>query len=225
MNQKYKPQRNDLWNDEEFINRDLNDQKRISQFKIDEKFLKAHVAKGRLCDVGCSTGEFIKYINWNGDCYGIEINDYARKKASEFISFENDIFTEEDFFDVVIFRGTIQHVDEPFRFMKMTYKSLKKGGYVIFLATPNSDSILYKIKNNLPFLDWRTNFYIPGKKDLCNALCNFGFEIINIEYPYLKTPYASLFSDHFKFILNCFSKKFYKHAFWKSSINLAAKKI
>jgi len=224
MNSKYIPQRSDLWKDDDFHSRNLNDDKRILQFKIDEDFLKSHISKGRICDIGCSTGEFIKYMKWEGECYGMEINDYAKGIASNFISFEKNIFTEEDFFDVVVFRGTIQHIDEPFRFLKMTHKSLKKGGYVIFLATPNSDSILYKVKKNLPFLDWGTNFFIPGEKELCNALSNFGFNIEKIDYPYLNTPYVSIISDHFKFILNCISKKFYRHAFWKSSINLSARK-
>ena len=35
-----------------------------------------------------------------------------KKKASEYISFEKNIFTEK-FFDLIFFRGTIQHVDEP----------------------------------------------------------------------------------------------------------------
>lgn len=36
-----------------------------------------------MCDVGCSTGEFLEYINWDGERYGMEISDYAKQKAEE----------------------------------------------------------------------------------------------------------------------------------------------
>jgi hypothetical protein len=69
------------------------------------------------------------------------------------------------------------------------------------------------------------NFYIPGVKDLSNALENFGFVIQAAEFPYWNTPYRNFLNDHLKFIFNIFSRKFHKHAFWGSSMNLAAKKI
>ena len=36
---------------------------------------------GKVCDVGCSTGEFLETINWKGPRFGIEISDYARDIA------------------------------------------------------------------------------------------------------------------------------------------------
>ena len=213
------------WKNSYFKDRKLNNSYRMAQFKLDFNFINLFFKSGNVCDVGCATGEFLKYINLKGNLYGMEINDYAKKIASKTISFDKNIFTERNYFDLVIFRGTIQHVDTPFYMIKMAYKSLKPGGYIIFLATPNTDSILYRIKRNLPFLDPYTNFYIPGEKDLTNILKNFNFKIIKIEFPYWKTPYRNFFKDHFKFILNLFSNKFYNHPFWKSSMNIAAKKI
>jgi SAM-dependent methyltransferase len=213
------------WNDDYFIDRTSNNPLRTIQFEQDADFIRSFVKNGVVCDVGCSTGEFLRHMKFEGILYGMEINDIAKKKASDIISFEKNIFTEENYFDLIIFRGTIQHVDIPFQMIKSAHKSLKNGGYIIFLATPNSNSILYRIKQDLPFLDWSLNFYIPGEKELTNVLENFGFEIKKVEFPYWKTPYRNFIKDHFKFILNLFSRKFYKHAFWGSSMNIAAKKI
>ena len=215
----------EMWPDDKFINRQSNNPNRLKQFKLDEKFIKKYISNGNICDVGCSTGEFIQNINWKGNIYGMEINDYAKNIASNFINFDKNIFTESNFFDLVIFRGTIQHVDEPFRMIKAAYNSLRQGGYICFLATPNTNSILYKLKNNLPFLDWVTNYYIPGNKELKNVLENYGFKIKSIEYPYLNTPYCNFFMDHIKFILNVLVPcMFFKHAFWKSSMQIMAVK-
>lgn len=221
----YNPSIKDRYTDDYFENRNLNCKKRLNQFKLDRELIHKYVRKGTICDVGCGTGEFIKYLKWEGKIYGMEINDNAKKKAVDFISFEKNIFSEKNFFDLIIFRGTIQHVDEPFRMIKNSFEALKENGYLIFLSTPNSDSVLYKIKKDLPNLNWKLNFYIPGEKDLKNTLRNFGFQICHTEFPYFKTPYSSLFKDHLLFFLNLFSKKLYKHAFWGNSMNIVAKKI
>lgn len=221
----YAPAIKEKWADSYFDDRQMNNPQRLIQFKQDAQYVKRFVSSGKLCDVGCSTGEFLRQLDFSGDLYGMEINDYAREIAKDFISFEKSIFSEENFFDLVIFRGTIQHVDIPFQMIKSTYKALKPGGYVIFLATPNANSILYRSKADLPFLDWPINFYIPGVKDLSNALKNYGFLVENVSFPYWNTPYRNFFKDHCLFLMNLLSKRFYKHAFWGSSMNIAARKI
>ena len=224
MKKYYEPSITERWPDNYFKKRLGNDINRLKQFDLDKKLIKKYFKQGNICDVGCSTGEFLKYLGLNSGLYGMEINKYAKKQASKFINFKKNIFTERNFFNLVIFRGTIQHVDEPFRMMKEAHKSLKKKGLIIFLATPNSNSILYKLKNNLSFLDKKTNFYIPGDIELKNTLENFGFKVLEINYPYLDTPYVNLIRDHLLFILNMFSKNFFPHPFWKSSMNIVAQK-
>ena len=225
MEEKYKPLEKNNYNDNYFQRRMGNDEKRNVQFKLDKKFINKKIQKGIICDIGCSTGEFIESLNWNGEKYGMEVNEYAIRIAqNKKISFSKNIFNQKEYFDLVIFRGTIQHIDEPFRFIKETYNSLKKGGYICFLSTPNTNSLLYKIKNNLGMLDEKVNFFIPNDIGLKNALINYGFNEVEIEYPYLKTPYCNIIDDHLKFIKNIFSKNFKPHPFWKSSMNIIGKK-
>ena len=212
------------WKNKQFKYRFLNDPLRIKQFKLDEKFLKRFVKSGKLLDIGCSTGEFVKYLKWHGDAYGIETNEYAKRFAKKFIKFDKNILKKKNFFDVVIFRGTIQCLDLPIYYIKKTYEILKKNGYIVFIATPNTNSILYRIKQNLPALNPSQNYYIPGCKDLSNILKNYNFKKITIEFPYLKTPYCRIVHDLYFFMLNIVSSRFYKHAFFGSMMNIAAKK-
>lgn len=212
----------DRFEDDYFLNRVSNDPLRMKQFAIDSKFLKQYVSSGNLCDVGCSTGEFVNFLDWDGQCFGMEVNEKAKKIAVKYLSFDKNIFTEENFFDVIVYRGVIQHLDNPFEMIKSSYKALKEGGYIIFLATPNTDSILYRLKFDLPFLDSNLNFYIPGARQLSNALENFGFKVVKIDYPYWSSPYRRFIHDHFSFLLNLISRRFYRHAFWKNSMSLAA---
>src|SRR4029453_4101130 len=144
----------DLYDEDYFETRLSNDPKRLAQFRWEGKLIRRYVASGRAMDVGCSTGEFLRAIDRQGERYGMEISDYARVLAAENgVRFDRDIFSESDFFDLVIFRGTIQHLDEPFLFLKRAFAALRPGGPVVFLATPNTNSPFYRLKKTLPFID------------------------------------------------------------------------
>ncbi len=210
--------------DDYFEDRVGNDPKRLKQFDLDGNFIRNFVKHGRVCDVGCSSGEFLQHINFEGELYGMEVSDTAKELAKDIIYFDKNIFTEENFFDLIIFRGTIQHVDEPFRMIKQSLQALKPGGHLVFIATPNSNSPYYKINKTLPFLDAPLNFYIPADHELKNALENFGFEHICIEYPYIETPYKKIIPDHLKFLINYFFRIKSNYPFWKSMMNISCKK-
>ena len=142
----------------------MNNPLRIKQFELDAKYIKEHVSSGKLCDVGCSTGEFLRYLKFDGELYGMEINDKARAIAEQIISFDKNIFTEENFFDLVIFRGTIQHVDIPFQMIKSTYRALKPGGMYHFFGNPEFQFITISLKGRSPFFGLAYKFLYSRKK-------------------------------------------------------------
>lgn len=124
-------------------------------------------------------------------------------------------------FDVIVFRGTIQHLDTPFAVIKKCVTLLKSGGLMAFLSTPNCNSICYRLFGSLPFLTPELNFLIPSDTMLRNALTNFGLEVMEIRYPYLETPYARPFRDHLFFVLRCFGVPV-KFAFWRNIMEMYA---
>jgi SAM-dependent methyltransferase len=216
-----------LYGEEYFETRFSNDPRRVAQFRAEGDFIRRYVQSGRAMDVGCSTGEFLVAIDWRGERYGMEISQYAQEIAQQNgLKFDRDIFTESDFFDLVIFRGTIQHLDEPFLFIKQAHRALRPGGYVVFLATPNTNSPFYRLKKTLPFIDAPRNFYIPDDIGLRQSLINFGFDVREIRYPYLGTPYASPLRDHWRFLKNLVTPRstVVPHAFWRSSMEVIAQK-
>ncbi|HEX2506691.1 MAG TPA: class I SAM-dependent methyltransferase [Miltoncostaeaceae bacterium] len=217
----------DLYDEDYFETRLSNDPKRLAQFRWEGKLIRRYVASGRAMDVGCSTGEFLQAIDWQGERYGMEISDYARVLAAENgVRFDRDIFSESDFFDLVIFRGTIQHLDEPFLFLKRAFAALRPGGHVVFLATPNTNSPFYRLKKTLPFIDAPRNFYVPDDVGLAQALSNLGFVVRETRHPYLRTPYARPLRDHWRFLRNLVTPRttVIPHAFWRSSMEIVAQK-
>jgi SAM-dependent methyltransferase len=204
-----------------------NDPKRQLQFDKDftyvSKFIDPSVAC--VCDVGCSTGEFLKRVGWGGPRFGMEVSSYARSLAEPYINFDFNIKNKHEFFDVVIFRGTIQYIKRPFDYIEYAHRSLKKNGLIVFLATPNATSPLYYAKQDLPFLERGKMYYIPSERNLVENLENQGFRVLDVSFPYISTPYSNIVKDHVLFLLNLLSKKkFFGHAFWRSSMQIVAVK-
>ena len=77
--------------------------------------------------------------------YGTEIDDSAISFAKSYPSFANNIysgeFTEIDFknmyFDLIVLRGTIQHVLNPGAYLKKILNLLAQDGIFFICATPN----------------------------------------------------------------------------------------
>jgi SAM-dependent methyltransferase len=217
-----------LYGEDYFERRLSNDPKRVAQFQSEGALVRRYIRAGRAMDIGCSTGEFLEAIDWQDERFGMEISEYARGIAAESagVRFDRDIFSESDFFDLVIIRGTIQHLDQPFLFLKHSFTALRPGGYLVFLATPNTNSPFYRLKKTLPFIDRPRNFYIPDDVGLAQVLTNFGFLVRETRYPYLRTPYASPLRDHWRFLKNLVTpqRKVFPHAFWRSSMEMVAQK-
>jgi len=211
-----------LYNENYFSDRHSNDLKRIKSFNLEKELLQKYVNfKGKICDIGCSTGEFIEEISWEGDRYGMEISDHAVIAAKKLgINFDKNITNAKNYFDLVVFRGTIQHLPEPIRYIQLAYDSLKPGGIVAFLATPNSNSIVYKLKNTLPALSPPLNFYIPSDISLVNISNNIGFQLIEIQKPYLNSPYKNFLVDHFNFFKMIILGTKPNSPFWGNMMNV-----
>ena len=190
----------DLYDDGYFEFRVGNDDKRLESFRLERRFIARNAKlEGACCDVGCSTGEFLQFLEWSGPMFGLEISSFAIKKAEEKgIKIIPDSKDAPDL-DMVIFRGTIQHLDNPFKCIENLVQALKPDGKLFFLATPNAGSIYYRLFQDLPALDEPRNFYIPSYRSLKSVMKIYGFECVDEEFPYWQSPYSSPLLDMSKF--------------------------
>ena len=187
------------------------DTMRMKQYKIDiADFEKVCGTSGRVLDVGCAIGLFLSMLPKTWEKYGIDDSEEATKLGSEKYGLNllsGDLpsvdFYDNNYFDVIIMRGTLEHVPSPHAYIKKVYHLLKPGGIFVISTLPNVDSIAAKIyRNKFRLLLPRQHLYHFTPQTVKNYLDLFQFEILRYYYPYLGTPYASPVKDFFNLFFN-----------------------
>jgi SAM-dependent methyltransferase len=158
------------------------------------------------------------------NAWGMEISEFAKGEARRLgISFDKDVFSDRDFFDLVVLRGTIQYLPSPFEYLYAAHRSLKPGGH-LFLTAPNTNSPYYRLFKTLPFLEEDLHFWIPSDTSLKMVLRNCGFRRVDITYPYLGSPYARPLRDHLGFLAKALFRTRQRFPFWRNIMYVVAQK-
>lgn len=142
--------------------------------------------KGKLLDVGCGPGLFLKAAKESGwDVKGVELSkwacDYARKQGLIVYNKELDnckIIKEE--FDVITLWDVIEHVTDPSGLLKEGNRILKKDG-ILVIDTPNVDSFFAKLRGRKWGDFIRMHIYYFSPKTIRLLLEKNGFKIIKME--------------------------------------------
>jgi SAM-dependent methyltransferase len=198
--------------------------RRQVMYRQEHERIERYVQSGRVLDVGCGFGDFLELFTppkW--ERYGIEVAPIALAVLNA-----RGIKTElprqpDESFDLVIFRGTIQHLDEPIATIKRCIRWLRPGGHMVFLATPNIGSLCYRLFQELPAIDPPRNFMQVSDRILRTILENVGMEVLRFEFPYRGTPYARPIRDGFCFVLRLLGVRC-SFPFWGNMLECYARK-
>lgn len=106
--------------------------------------------KGNVLDVGCNIGTFLevaKRAGWN--CYGLDVNrSVVNECKSKGISISTTTLEQAKhlphFFDVILLNDVLEHTTTPKSMIAAAATLLKKNG-VLFIVTPNIESITFRI--------------------------------------------------------------------------------
>lgn len=150
---------------------------------------------GKILDIGCSKGEFLKNFKGNWQLNGLEINPKTAKIAKKNVP-NVKIYTKKiekaklpkNYFDIITFWHVFEHLQNPKQILKNVHSSLKVGGCII-IEVPNSESLYRKIfQKHWQLLLVPEHLYFYSKKSLCKILKNNGFTITKVNYFAIFTP-------------------------------------
>jgi 2-polyprenyl-3-methyl-5-hydroxy-6-metoxy-1,4-benzoquinol methylase len=189
------------------INNDKKMLQRSVQYKSDVEFIERYINFGKVLDVGCSGGFFLQNFSQNFEKFGIEIDPEAVNYANE-ITFADgganiqcgtidnlpntiaDIYND---FDLIVMRGSIEHVPDPILSINKVADMLKKEGVFYITATQNVESFsadLYREQWTLFHPVQHLWHFSPHTLQL---VCEkFGLQLISTIFPYLGTPYEDV---------------------------------
>ena len=157
---------------------------RSASFKRTLKVVKRYRKEGRLLDVGCAAGLFLKVAKDGGfDVYGIEPNKWLARWGKKNLSveiipkpFEETDFTS-DSFDIVCFWDTLEHLTNPFLALEKTHKILKSEG-ILVINFPDIDTFFAKVLGKNWWFITSGHLYYFSTKTLSQMLKKTGFEVL-----------------------------------------------
>ncbi|MCP4911899.1 MAG: methyltransferase domain-containing protein [Oligoflexia bacterium] len=111
-----------------------------------EQFLSLNLDKNiKLMDVGCGQGHLLSRVKSHGysNLTGCDYSDFQGEKDFEF--FQHDcnekLPVEDSSFDCLLCSEVIEHIENPWHFIRELIRVLKPGGSLV-LSTPNPESWL-----------------------------------------------------------------------------------
>lgn len=185
-------------------------EKRNKMYQIDYAFSSRFVPFGKVLDVGCGNGSFMEVYEKHGyDVIGVEYGQEAATFAEKQHRVRYGIFDEMDFqeekFDLIIFRGVLQYVPYPKKYLKKAVGLLavgegdRSGGHLFITAQPNMKSLGFRLfgKNFTQPVNG-VDFIGLNERVLTEYLTDLGGEKVGEQYFYLETPYADEEADLLK---------------------------
>jgi len=132
----------------EFTHLALDEERRLANLNAKSRIdlIRRYRPSGKLLEVGCARGEFLRVARDHFSVVGIEPNaELARDAASVAPVYEGLLERyPESGFDVAASFHVIEHTDSPRRFLQEMVARLKPGGLAV-IETPNIHSLPFRV--------------------------------------------------------------------------------
>ena len=158
---------------------------------------------GSVLDVGCSGGYFLDVLKEHGfRCHGVEFGEEAAAEAAGKHDVRQGDFTHldlEDSFDLIVFRGVIEHIPDARGYLDRAVSLLDARGLIYITSTPNADAFccsLFEEQWNQHEPEAHLMHFRPAHFDQYFAAA--GMEKVAEHYFYEETPYADPETDILK---------------------------
>ncbi len=111
--------------------------------------VRKHITTGRLLDVGCATGSFLRAASGGFDAEGVEPDPYTSRVArEEGLRVQTgtiaDVQGWSGRFDAVTMFHVIEHLESPRDGLRQARSMVRRGG-VLIVETPTVDSLWFRL--------------------------------------------------------------------------------
>ena len=159
------------------------------KFELGVQRIQHYQSKGRILDIGCSIGHFLKVAKEKGwEELGLELNQKALKWAREVFKVKvmPKLLHEAGFtsnsFEAVTLWGVIEHLKNPVEVMLEVRRILKPGG-VVLVFCPNAGSLVARmLREYTATFDGRNHCAYFSKESLTYLLTKTEFKILERRY-------------------------------------------
>lgn len=155
---------------------------------------------GKILDIGCGNGWYLGEMEKRGwEPFGYEFDvEYASQLSAELkitiLSGEDSLLRHPDFFDLITFNFSFEHLPYPKRIFELASKTLKKGG-IIFISVPNIESREARLFGAKWFhLDPPRHISFFNQQLLSNLFLENGFKDVKIKNLAIPTGFAGSIS-------------------------------
>ena len=177
--------------------------KREKMYEIDRDFLLESIDEGKILDIGCGGGFFLdKFDKQRWDRFGLEIDKDTVSFANENFGIDVSLWDsktipfEDNNFDVVVFRGSFEHMVNPHLVVFEVKRVIKPNGYFYISAIPNVESFCAKVyRERWHQFDAKEHIFMFSLNTLKRMIEPLGFKSAKTAYFYEETPYCSIEND------------------------------
>lgn len=165
------------------------------RFKKRIKEIKHLHYPGTILDVGCGAGFFLKLAKQTGyGTQGVELSGYAAGYAKDKLGLSvfhgelADAPFEKESFDIITLWHILEHVHDPWQFLRQVYRLLKPNG-LLAVEVPNIGSLVAR----MAYVNWelmapKEHFYYFDLTSIRQYLEKAGFNIIRMKTFFWTTP-------------------------------------
>lgn len=183
------------------------EQRSFLQAKRELNVIRKYVKKGKLLDVGCATGFFLKIAGEHGfEPFGVEISNDFSKLARERYgldvitgTLENTNF-KSNFFDVVTLFSVLEHVPNPLGTLKIINRCIKKEG-LLLIKVPNYNRVFFRLNWKKDRIWDKVHLFYFTPKTITGLLKKAGFGILSIRTGFITELISRVFKTS-KFNIN-----------------------
>ena len=154
------------------------------------KELMIHKEKGKLLEIGCAEGHFLREARTFFEVDGIEFSEYAVNKARKYLGenvLEGDIENiqlERHFYDAIVVFNILEHLKDPMKTIEKLYDSLQDEGILIG-SVPNNFGIIGGLATQISNIIDKTHLSTYPTEIWWNHFKKAGFSQVffSVKYP------------------------------------------